>query len=239
MKPVIIIAITFVLLIPVSVFADFFITAEIADVLNNSPDYVDVSALGIPSNNYEITWEGNKYELEKILGKELFEHYEPIVSVDAIYDSRTSTSLAFKELDKLPAIMNNYSYEKYRHNHEIQIELIKTMDFLSDEEKVDFIYDREVRNWNAIVSHYEYSNQKFVDQVKEFYLYLDEKGEIYRQAENAYQQEQEALQKIQKELEIKELEEKQKIREELGMKESEPEPIHPKSRHNQKELIEF
>jgi len=94
------------------------------------------------------------------------------------------------------------------------------LDSISDEEKVDLIYDREV-NWDAIVSHYEYTNQNFVDQIKELYLYLDEKGEIHRQAEDAYKKEQEALLKIQQELELEEIEAKQKIREELGMLEPE------------------
>ena len=78
----------------------------------NAGTYHEVGRLDTSDIYYETIWENNKDELKKILGDELFSHYELFVHIDAIHHAGINTSLAFEELDKLHTFLNDYSYEK-------------------------------------------------------------------------------------------------------------------------------
>jgi len=177
----------------------------------NAGTYHTVNSLSVTNSNYEITWLENKDDLQKILGDELFSHYEPILNVFPYLDNhllfiqRMNTDLAFEELDKLHIILNDYYNEKYSLNYEIAENQIKQMD-ISDEDKVDAIFERRV-NYEQTVSIFENYNKNFIEQAKEMYLLFDEIDEQLKQ-----DGEQRSMEKAKQE---EELESKQKILAEL------------------------
>ncbi len=224
-----IITIAFVLLVPLTVFAEM--DAECAElphrydqiqcyytkVNNNSQELRDVNYQEISlKEDYPRTWRDsqNMDVLIHILGSETFEKIEPVFSIDSIVlqrqgEYRIETSYAIEQGERVREKLQNYADKKFPQMIEIKKNFISEMD-LTTQEKVDLIYNTKTNlegGWEGAKTR----NDIFVDQMIAFYYDLDRRDENARKNQLWLEEQN----RLEEEVNRQEQEEKEKIRQEL------------------------